>query len=1488
MNFNKSFFLLLIFVTFSAYIHAQQSKTLNYFIDLDLALKIDDTNYGVDFINAPMSGQSLTVKIFSKKRYEDSDPHDNALIYGFTIDETNSNKPLTISTFSGKTYPTFKKLSDFYSQNPEHSFYPLETNGVTRSSTNQKDLWANYLIKEAAYNGLFGVVESSDSKKIDVRIEFTFTGFDESNIYEIRLPGIPAFNLENCVGTSCGTNLNYDLKVTINPGESTQEIYYYYEGYSPEINALLGDKITFEMPSGGDGNSPEIKGLPDLWLAHVFRESIYMSTKSVQPGYYKPWIGFDVSPHNVRVRDYGNEWDIPEVPFDPKYPTWQYNTTSGQWEFEWTLQRAMDSDLLNPDMTPMTYDDTYTDESAPYWFNNVGNIWDVNNGTGTFGVLADYGYGSQRQGFLQGLSMFVLNGTKKSLYTYYNDILNPEASKKIPQPEGSWVADNDLYFSQTDPDDIFFPYDPSNPSSNWPVDPATTPSISGYRTPRAEWQLVPTAENDNKVVEMVTWYQAEKHAADASVPNLSNYTYGGYDIWEGLRMDNVSTKAVTTNEQDLSKKSKAPGTIEISLGSVAAQIKINVETPIQNEKFYCISMGETIVTGEKIYASDYDQIQIDPTKIRPQGTFYLVYSDYGGTGGHPTFQYKEMTLSSDILTASGSFDINKTSTLNLSIYYKRNASAEPVIIGGRDLWFTKLIEMKVLEYGNDNEDKILSPSEWETTRYEDPANEVTISEGIQTGYELSKVFGSYTVSIGKQLKFRVWDALPYAFRPTVGPVDYHPSSRRYLYTKSETEAGDKIFWSLQQVDESGNNLGSPVNLNNGMQISYTFNSPGYYVMSANFNGYTDYSVQSLIHVLESNTIKSGEQARVKLRRLTDEETGWLGFIATDEGINDPSGYQIAMIDNLLSDYSYHDGPRARPTANNGQPLIDRFGPFNDYADEYTYKLNDETTSPHTTQYISSVIDFVDNSTYQIEGTWNNHVNPFSQFKDLSGYDIDHNITSSQMESIWNNTLNASFRVGSDPARDRILYDWELRSPWASNSLYHGIMLRDQVKIILNADNLKNAILSVNQEKKEQKIPSYVADLDTDEEKKRYNFYKNLKYNRWVVVNNSTFKSIEFYNPHDDTYNNTPIASSPSEEFVDAFTTLPSKDPGEDFLTVAHTGKWGIKTESYEDVPEQSLPAIDEAYHDDDVDFIELDGSITKDGIPIVWHDTRMSRILRGLQPEQQASRPLDLDMSDIKSSAVYDRFGNLTDQTILRFDDAVDHIKSLNKLKGKTIPIIIDIKVGTSRYDGPISDPETRNALSKQTFENTYLEFIKIMTQKDVLDQFAPLTYAFLPGDEDSDFWDKVRKTIISNTPQSRVTDLGGKYPQLAHIPVVGTGRQGLTGLNDIIPYTQEWIDQYNHGFLDHVKVPFIMVLLQQEGQSSGPQKEVEDALNMVKNAGIMPLTYYQPSFDIVGRFSPCSLLILRGTTPAYKGLSPSGIIWYLRYQMPMLGTHIV
>ncbi|WP_209332992.1 hypothetical protein, partial [Lunatimonas salinarum] len=33
-------------------------------------------------------------------------------------------------------------------------------------------------------------------------------------------------------------------------------------------------------------------------------------------------------------------------------------------------------------------------------------------------------------------------------------------------------------------------------------------------------------------------------------------------------------------------------------------------------------------------------------------------------------------------------------------------------------------------------------------------------------------------------------------------------------------------------------------------------------------------------------------------------------------------------------------------------------------------------------------------------------------------------------------------------------------------------------------------------------------------------------------------------------------------------------------------------------------------------------------------------------------------------------------------------------------------------------------------------------------------------------------------------------------------------------------------------------------------------------------------------------LLTLRGVTPARKGLAPSGILWYLRYQMPMPGTH--
>src|SRR5690606_24228957 len=36
----------------------------------------------------------------------------------------------------------------------------------------------------------------------------------------------------------------------------------------------------------------------------------------------------------------------------------------------------------------------------------------------------------------------------------------------------------------------------------------------------------------------------------------------------------------------------------------------------------------------------------------------------------------------------------------------------------------------------------------------------------------------------------------------------------------------------------------------------------------------------------------------------------------------------------------------------------------------------------------------------------------------------------------------------------------------------------------------------------------------------------------------------------------------------------------------------------------------------------------------------------------------------------------------------------------------------------------------------------------------------------------------------------------------------------------------------------------------------------------------------------PCDLLTLRGVTPARKGLAPSGILWYIRYQMPMPGTH--
>ncbi len=1354
-----------------------------------------DPDYGVTWNQNPNNVTSVEVKVYSKKR-RDNGEGENALIYGF-VDTNGSGKSTgvnDISSFSGKMYTPFKALPDFYTQAPTIADFLLTdpSHGLARgdhtASTNATNTayFKNYLLKEAAYNGLLGSTSGTKGQQVEAVVEIVIHGplATTGDLTGMTLPGIGDLDFSGCTIdpntgiVRCANGNQPPVVIFINPGETNEQRFEFFSNDfdPPTIDAILGDNIRFVVKASNEPGT--IHGLPDTWVSRAFRESIFMSSKSITPGAYKPWVGYDVGPHNVRVRNYATD-------FDPNYPSWQHDATAGTYTFEWTLERAMDASL------PYQFDQHYTDENAPFWQDNSTNPWQYGTSTGSYGKLTQYGTSVQRQGVLHGFQMVVQQGLI-----------------------------NNTYVTQSDKDDVFF-------NNVFPGYPNTSPQspTQGFRNLNDAWKVIQPDEQLNTVAELVTWYQKEQHLQDQSLADLpASYTYDGYEIWEGLQMSTLGDwNSVQTNESTQTV-SKAPGHLQIAVDGSNLAIDINVSSPLANQKFYGIN-GETLIGRQT--TDTYTVNEIDPDKVSASGTFSMAFNYFGAQGGHVGTEVKPLTFDpqnpSNLMSAGGfTIPSGNYATTDLTVLYQRNATADPVIIAGKDLWSIDLSEMKCLEYGNANESRILGPNEYERNIFEDPKQVVDpLDSTFKMGQDLSKVFGPYVVEKNTTLRFRVWDSYPYAIRSTVGGGTFYPSSRRLLYTIDETDADPMISWEMEEISPfDGSVLATvPLSQTEGLEISQQFTTPGYYLLRAEMKWGTQqgtHKKESLIHVLEDDALIAGEEARVSLRALTGVEFGWLGLTGNAED------YQVAMVTDLKSDYSWVNGPRARP--NGGTPVIDRFGPNNDYADHYEYRINGSSTS-NNTQYLSAVANYVSTTSYTIAGYWSNHIDPLGALKNVQSLDVDHQITSAFISTAFTNTSGATYNGTGD--HRRILFPWELRNPWGSISLYHGIMLRSLPKVFVKPDALKSAILSGTTAPQTNAKKPYVEDLDEDMEKKQYEFYLNLKHNRWVVVDNQ-FEAIEFLKPDD---NNKTIASIPL--FAADYANLNLTRTGDPFLISAHRGQWKNNMELTND-------AMVAAQNNSNVQVIEIDVSLTSDGVPVLWHDEYMSRVFPGSSATFQVKRPGHVNYTQISQNSMSNRFGDVTSYTVQKLADALQYYKDHNITK----PIVIDIKYGNAKVYAP--DGSDDKPKSKANFAHYLKETLKVVADKDMLDQVMLQSYLFKPLEEDADFWNSVRNILVNSTNP----DANGKYPKLAYVPIMGTHRPTF---DDIPIYAEEWVNEHADRKLTFMQIPLMSVIQNNNGNGTqaDPQQKLDDALALIENNNILTMTFFQPSFECVAFYAP-------------------------------------
>jgi len=400
---------------------------------------------------------------------------------------------------------------------------------------------------------------------------------------------------------------------------------------------------------------------------------------------------------------------------------------------------------------------------------------------------------------------------------------------------------------------------------------------------------------------------------------------------------------------------------------------------------------------------------------------------------------------------------------------------------------------------------------------------------------------------GETLTFKFWDNIDFSFKQE--DTEWYVSPRKKIHQLEEEASAKRLQIILHKLDEYGNVLGKEqiLNLNEGDSLTkaYTFNESGNYIYEANL-GIKNSAYKVFIKVMDPDEYKPNEEAIVKMRGLTPEELSYINkIIEPDISGND---YQLAMVADLKASYAWKKpadggGPRSFMNSDGSVKHIDRFAPFNDYADHYVYTINDGS-SKLSSQYVDNIRDYVyrkDTSYNMLPGPWVNHLDPLKNIQNEFNLGSRiQNITSTFVEDMFTSVITTyrdHYIVTTDATkgqvantRNRRAYDITL--PWGSLSKYHGFRLRSWPKSPVWGEKLKETILKramtrvgggfdihyvygVYGFEKGSEWDIKFGMLDTDISKLEYRFFLNLKHNRWVIVPDDINK-ISFYHGSDQT------------------------------------------------------------------------------------------------------------------------------------------------------------------------------------------------------------------------------------------------------------------------------------------------------------------------------------------------------------------------------------
>ena len=809
------------------------------------------------------------------------------------------------------------------------------------------------------------------------------------------------------------------------------------------VNLVMGDSVSYRVVYRG-AKAPLITGMPAVWIARFAGDLMYYCSPNVTPGEFNPWIGYDSRVHNMQLRSYAGDPN-----FRKKVSDW--TKSQNTWTWGCTAQRRMSADKTK-------YQAAYT------WI----KYKELKNGT------------KQRNNQREGLNIQFLNYWQNGLLSdfssyagdtkyvmgfdddelFYINSQHYDANRYPPLPGGG-IAKLDSIPSRGMPEgpDQIYDVGTGYPAQGFPLNIV----VSAYRKNR-EWN-----ENNNR-----------------------NYCkdYDGYEI-QDIGTDEQHPFGTGTGNVT------APGTVTVRAGNQLVTFKLNVRSPLTEDKGMYGSIDGC--TWPAYFESDipYTLSGLKGLSTAELDKFSMVYegSDALGNLTRQTVNLRDLPRAAkDEIASTGKWTVlfnNTTPTYScITAYYQRANNAGKVIVAGKELKpiFLLFFGEKTLE------GKGLGIKIWLNDFRDTKSEKYSIPRkfGNKTRYT-SPYVRTYTFRTNTTTTYEVWDGDPHLFYDS--GVEWFLSSRTLAERIPDsyldgTAPGVKEPYLKFYVDGVEQTSGR-----SGKDFTYTWKEPGEHTLKVVYRfdgGLTAY--QHKINVVDYPNLPvfGYADAKITSRELTAQEVKWLGITA-------PSQYRLCELTDIYSAYEYRIGPRTYT------PYINRWAEHNDFAGNFIWNRE---IPEEVSEFLGSYSD-----TDWFWYNWALHYS--SNWRDNLPYGLPPYVPNNLVTRIIGSELDIFASRIKGMFADVRYAKWQKTIPLVSYTDYQGNRMRTNPSCIYDLNYMWNN--STGAFSGNPLLPpdaSYIQAPDiTDEQKDRQEFYYDLKHGKKFVVRlpEASFFGVYAYN-----------------------------------------------------------------------------------------------------------------------------------------------------------------------------------------------------------------------------------------------------------------------------------------------------------------------------------------------------------------------------------------